>query len=82
MCAQGMEWEILYELQVNKPKTFQELATRAHEMEVTIANYGKQLNDDGSITLSRNRSSMLRCSEENEYPYSEFDVQKNASQTS
>jgi len=74
MCAQGMEWDILYTLQVNKPTTFQELATRAHDMEVTIAYYGKQLNDDGSITLSRNRNSMLRDSEENEYPYSESDV--------
>ena len=27
MCAQGVEWNILYALQVNKPKTFQELAT-------------------------------------------------------
>jgi len=26
MCAQGMEWNILYALQVNKPETFQELA--------------------------------------------------------
>jgi len=38
-------------------------------MEVTIAYYGKQLNDDGSITSLRNRSS-----EENEYPYSESDA--------
>jgi len=37
MCAQGMEWDILYALQVNKPKTFQQLATRAHDMEVTIS---------------------------------------------
>ena len=76
MCTQGMEWDILYALQVNKPKTFQELATRAHDMEVTIAYYGKQLNDDGSITSSRNKNSMHRCSEENEYPCSELDVQK------
>jgi len=75
MCAQGMEWDILYAL-VNKPKTFQSLATRAYDMEVTIAYYRKQLNDDGTITSSRNRSSMLRCSKENEYPYSEYDVPK------
>jgi len=45
-------------------------------MEVTFAYYAKQLNDDGSITSSRNRTSMLRCSEHNEYPYSEFDMPK------
>ena len=27
MCAQDMKWDIMYTLQVNKPKTFQELAT-------------------------------------------------------
>jgi len=71
-----MKWDILYALQVNKPKTFQELATRAHDMKVTIAYYGKQLNDDGLITSLRNRSSMLRYSAKNEYPYSESDVPK------
>ena len=43
-------------------------------MEVIIANYGKQLNDDGSITSSRNISSMRRGFEENEFPYSESDA--------
>jgi len=74
VCAQGMEWDILYALQVNKPKTFQELAIRAHDMEVTIDYYGKQLNDDGSITSSRNKSSTLRGSEDNEFPYYESDA--------
>jgi len=45
-------------------------------MEVKTACYGKQLNDGGSITSSRNRGSTLRCSEENEYPYFEFEAQK------
>jgi len=43
-------------------------------MEVTIAFYGRQCNDDGSITSSRNRRSMLRGFEENECPYFESDA--------
>jgi len=74
MCAQGMEWDILYALQMNKPKTFQELTTRAHDMEVIITYHEKQLNDDESITLPRNRSSMLRDFEESECPYSESET--------
>jgi len=33
-----MEWELLYVLQMSKPRTFQELATKAHDMEMTIPN--------------------------------------------
>jgi len=74
MCAQGMEWNILYVLQVNKPKTFQELATQAHDMEVTITYYGRRIDDGKSVTASRSKGSMLRDSEKNECPYSESDA--------
>ena len=37
MCTQGMAWDLLYVVQMSKPQTFQEFATKAHDMEVTIA---------------------------------------------
>ena len=38
MCTQGMAQDLLYVLQMSKPRAFQELATKARDMEVTIAN--------------------------------------------
>jgi len=39
MCTQGMVCDLLYVLQMSKPWTFQELAAKARDMEVTIANH-------------------------------------------
>ena len=44
MCIQGMNWGLLYIFQGIRPHTFEELATRAHDMELSIANHGSKKN--------------------------------------
>ena len=52
-----MEWDFLYVLQMSKPQTFQELAIKAHNMEVTIAN----CHDNSFVfTVSRNEKPELK----------------------
>ncbi|KAM1243063.1 hypothetical protein ACFX2G_035359 [Malus domestica] len=53
MCIQGMQYGLHYILQGIKPRTFEELATRAHDMELSIAHHGKK---SQSPTLR-----MIRC---------------------
>ena len=36
MCTRGLSWDLLYILKMRKPQTFQEPATKAHDMKVTI----------------------------------------------
>ncbi|KAL0416966.1 UNVERIFIED_CONTAM: hypothetical protein Slati_3528500 [Sesamum latifolium] len=36
ICIQGMHWGLCYILQGVKPKTFEELATRAYAIEITL----------------------------------------------
>ena len=74
ICAQGIDRDILCALHVNKPKIFQKLIKRAHEMELTIAYSGRGPTNDESTRSSRKRSSMLNGFKGNKCPSFEFDA--------
>jgi len=50
MCTQGMVWDLLYILQINKPRIFQELLTKVHDIEVIVPN---RRNNSFSVAKSK-----------------------------
>ncbi|XP_048423742.1 uncharacterized protein LOC125469832 [Pyrus x bretschneideri] len=72
MCVQSMHWRLHYIHQGIKSRTFEKLATRSHNIELNIANYGKM---SQSPTSRRTRyKNTLRELEQKTYPFPDSDV--------
>ncbi|KAH6804249.1 hypothetical protein C2S51_032496 [Perilla frutescens var. frutescens] len=74
MCIQGMQWGLQYILKEIQPKTFEDLATRAHDIELSMTASGVQesrafqerqefKNGDAPFDMTLNEESMVvQCS--------------------
>ncbi|KAL9224851.1 hypothetical protein vseg_000846 [Gypsophila vaccaria] len=56
MCINGMDWDLLYILNGIKPRSFQELATRAQNMEITIKGHNKSRSSSSKAYANMNNN--------------------------
>jgi len=65
MCKKGVAWNLLYDIKLSKPQTFQQLTTKAHDMEVTIANH-----HDSSFNVAESKKNRAKFRKNDKFPTS------------